>query len=241
MKSIISFFLSITCLFFGTNNLCFASEIKSEFELYAPQNIESAIRQVQARFDSGNIYGAWTLAEKIAEKYPDNDDVQSLLNNCISREAEDYKTSIESLSVDKLQEYLQVYQDKARKSDVNERIQDLPLWNTARQTNSIAAYKDYISKSTYKKYESEAKSAIDGLQLEQDWKSAKNSNTFDAFEAFRKTHPMSKYDSDASNNMAKRLADKFTKNSTDVDKINALGYATNEMTRDYVKNLIGIA
>lgn len=236
MKRFTYILLSIAFLYCGTYNLSFASESRSELELSAPQNIESAIRQVQARFDSGNIYGAWTLAEKVSEKYPDNDDVRNLLNNCISREAEDYRASIESLSVDKLKEYLQVYKDKARISDANERIQDLPLWNIARQTNSIAAYKDYISKSTYKKYESEAKSAIDGLQLEQDWKSAKNSNTFEAFEVFRKTHPMSKYDSDASNNMAKRLADQFTKNSTDVDKINAMGYATNEMTRDYVKN-----
>lgn len=236
MKRSTYILLSITFLYCGTCNFSFASESKSELELSAPQNIESAIRQVQARFDSGNIYGAWTLAEEISEKYPDNDDVRSLLNNCISREAEDYRASIESLSVDKLKEYLQVYKGKARISDVNERIQDLPLWNIARQTNSIAAYKDYISKSTYKKYESEAKSAIDGLQLEQDWKSAKNSNTFAAFEGFRKTHPMSKYDSEASNKMAKCLADKFTKNSTDVDKMKALGYATNEITRDYVKN-----
>lgn len=236
MKRFNQIILSAICLIACVDNLCCASELSSELALAAPQNIESAIRQAQARYDSGNIYGAWTLAEKIADKYPDNQEVRNLIATCISREAADYNSAVESLSVDMLNNYLVTYQDKARAADVNERIQDLPLWNTARTANTIAAYNDYLVKSTNKKYADAAQAAIGNLQIEQDWKTAKDSNTFAAYENFRKTHPHSKYDSEASNNMAKRLADKFTKNSKDEDKIKALGYATNEMTRDYVKN-----
>lgn len=236
MKRFNQIILSAICLIVCVDNLCCASELSSELAMSAPQNVESAIRQAQARYDSGNIYGAWTLAEKIADKYPDNQEVRNLITACISREAADYNSAVESLSVDMLKNYLNTYQYKARAADVNERIMDLPLWNEARTTNTIAAYNDYLASSDNKKYADAARAAIGSLQLEQDWKIAKGSNTFEAYDIFRKAHPLSKYDSEASNNMAKRLADKFTKNSKDEDKIRALGYATNEMTRDYVKN-----
>lgn len=236
MKRFKHILLSSIILIIGTTNLVQAAESHTGLMLFVPQNIESAIRQAQARYDSGNIYGAWTLAEKIADKYPNNQEIKNLINACISREDADYKSAVESLSVDALKSYLQAYQDKARLADVNARIQDLPLWNSAKSTNTIAAYNDYLAKSTNRKYADDAKEAINTLQLEQDWRTAKTGNTFESYEKFRKAHPLSKYDSEASNNMAKRLADKFTKNSKDEDKIRALGYATNEMTRDYVKN-----
>lgn len=236
MKRFKHILLSSIILIIGTTNLVQAAESHTGLMLFAPQNIESAIRQAQARYDSGNIYGAWTLAEKIADKYPNNQEVKKLINTCISREDADYKSAVESLSVDALNSYLQAYQDKARSDDVKARIQDLPLWNSAKSTNTIAAYNDYLAKSAKKIFADDAKEAIDTLQLEQDWRTANTGNTFESYEQFRKAHPLSKYDSEASNNMAMRLADNFTKKSKDEDKIRAIGYATNEMTRDYVKN-----
>ena len=73
-------------------------------------------------------------------------------------------------------------------------------------------------------------------QVEADWQTAQETNTFESYEHFRGKHPDSKYDYAASDNMAKRLADKFTPNSSYSDKMKAESYAKRGMTKDYVAN-----
>lgn len=73
-------------------------------------------------------------------------------------------------------------------------------------------------------------------EIDADWKIATQTNTFEAYQQFRTKHPNSEYDCLASDNMAKRLADKFTPNSTYAERTQAESYAKKEMTKDYVKN-----
>lgn len=73
-------------------------------------------------------------------------------------------------------------------------------------------------------------------EIDADWKIATQTNTFEAYQQFRAKHPNSEYDCLASDNMAKRLADKFTPNSTYTERTQAESYAKKEMTKDYVKN-----
>ncbi len=73
-------------------------------------------------------------------------------------------------------------------------------------------------------------------QIDADWQTALSTNTFESYEQFREKHPGSKYDDTASDNMAKRLADKFTPNSSYSDRTNAESYAKKGMTKDYIAN-----
>ena len=73
-------------------------------------------------------------------------------------------------------------------------------------------------------------------EIDADWQTAQSTNTFEAYEQFRTKHPGSKYDDTASDNMAKRLADKFTTNSSYSDRTRAESYAKKGMTKDYIAN-----
>lgn len=77
---------------------------------------------------------------------------------------------------------------------------------------------------------------ISDRQIDADWQITQTTNTFEAYEQFRTKHPVSKYDDTASDNMAKRLADKFTPNSSYSDRTRAESYAKKGMTKDYIAN-----
>lgn len=126
------------------------------------QDISSALRQAQARFESGNETGGIELVNKVLAKYPDNKESKDLL------------------------------------AKFNQTIKD--------------------------------------REIDADWKTAQDQNTFEAYQQFRAKHPSSKYDDTASDNMAKKLADKFNVNSTYAERTKAESYAKKSMTKDYIAN-----
>ena len=126
------------------------------------QDISSALRQAQARFESGNEAGGIELVNKVLAKYPDNQEAKNLL------------------------------------AKFNQTIKD--------------------------------------REIDADWKTAQTQNTFESYQQFRTKHPGSKYDDIASDNMAKKLADKFNVNSTYADRTKAESYAKKSMTKDYIAN-----
>lgn len=200
------------------------------------QDVKSAIRQAEARYESGNVSGAADLARKILAKYPDNADAQAILDKCIATEKADYETSINSLDVDCLSAFLQKYPASSYKSDIERYIDDVPLWNIARKENSVDSYNKYLLASSHLLFKQDADDAIQEITVKQAFDAAVATNTIKGYENFRSSYPDSKYDKDASNKIARLLADKFTSKSTYADKNNALAYAKNEMTRDYVNN-----
>lgn len=126
------------------------------------QDVSSALRQAQARFDSGNETGGIELVNKVLAKYPENKEAKDLL------------------------------------AKFNQTIKD--------------------------------------REIDADWKVAQTQNTFESYQQFRSKHPGSKYDDIASDTMAKKLADKFTENSTCADRTKAESYAKKAMTKDYIAN-----
>ena len=126
------------------------------------QDISSALRQAQARFDSGNETGGIELVNKVLAKYPDNKEAKDLLAK-----------------------FNQVIMNR---------------------------------------------------EIDAAWTFAKKTNSFEGYQAFRTKYPNSKYDDDASDTMAKKLADRFNVKSTYADRTKAESYARKEMTRDYIKN-----
>mgnify|MGYP004656555433 FL=1 len=126
------------------------------------QDISSALRQAQARFESGNETGGIELVNKVLAKYPDNKEAKDLLAK-----------------------FNQVIKDR---------------------------------------------------EIDAAWKIAQEKNTFEEYQTFRLKYPGSKYDDTASDNMAKKLADRFTVNSTYSDRTKAESYAKKAMTKDYIAN-----
>lgn len=231
-------FISIASILFilSFNNNVRGEEITSPVGVYFMQDVKSAIRQAQARYESGNVTGAADLARKILAKYPDNSDAKAILDKCIATERKDYENAVSSLTVSELTGFQKKYPESDYGEDIANRIADLPLWLAAKGTNTIEAYNKYLSESSHKLYKEDADNAIADITVKQAFDAAIAANTIKAFEQFRSQYPNSKYDKDASNKIARLMADKFTSKSTYTDKSNALAYAMNEMTRDYVNN-----
>ena len=228
-------FLLAACLLYGISIV--SAEPVSEPSLLAlMQDVKSAIRQAQARYDSGNVTGAANLARKILAKYPGNADAKAILDQCIATEREEYEKAVGSMSVAELTNFQKKYPESEYGIDVSKRIADLPLWLDAKKKNTLDSYKQYLSESSHQIYKSDADYAIAELTVKQAYDAAVAVNTIKALEQFRRKYPNSAYDKQASNKIARIMADKFNSRSTYTDKINALVYAKNEMTRDYVNN-----
>lgn len=200
------------------------------------QDVKSAVRQAQARYDSGNVSGAADLARKILAKYPDNADAKAILEQCIATEREEYETAVDNMSVAELTNFQKKYPNSEYGIDVSKRIADLPLWLDAKGKNTLDSYRQYLTESIHQMYKRDADEAINELTIKQAYDAAVAANTIKAFEQFRSKYPDSMYDKQASNKIARLMADKFNSRSTYTDKSNALAFAKNEMTRDYVNN-----
>lgn len=228
-------FLSLACLLSGMS-IVSAEPVSKPSILALMQDVKSAIRQAQARYDSGNVTGAAELARKILVKYPNNADAKAILEQCIATEREEYEKAVGSMSVPELINFQKKYPNSEYGIDVSKRIADLPFWLDAKGKNTLDSYKQYLTESIHQMYKRDADEAISELTIKQAFDTAVASNTIKAFEQFRSKYPDSVYDKQASNKIARIMADKFNSKSTYTDKNNALAYAKNEMTRDYVNN-----
>lgn len=205
-------------------------------EIVLIQDVGSAIRQAEARYNSGNVTGAADLARKILAKYPANTDAKAILDKCVATERKDYTDAVASQSVASLDAFMKKYPDSAFREDVADRIDDLPLWLKAKGQNTIDSYKRYLAESGHRIYKQEADDAIADLSTSQAYFNALRVNTIDALKQFRKDYPASSYDKRASGKIARLMADKFTSESSYADKRMAMEYAADDETIRYVSD-----
>lgn len=236
MKRLISFLLVFSTLFVLQAPPTMARSRTNSGSSPLMQDVRSAVRQAEARFDSGNVSGAADLARRILEKYPSNAEAQALLDKCIAAEKAEYDAAIASLNTSKLADFKQKYPSSSYVDDVSRRIEDLPYWLPAKEANTVEGYRKYLAESTHLLYKQEADDAIKEISVKQAYDAAAATNTIQAYKDFIKEFPDSKYEKDASNKIARLLADAFNSTSTYEEKATALAYAKNEMTRDYVNN-----
>ena len=225
-----------TALFLPFEYHMMAETTPLDWPIVLMQDVKSAIRQAEARFQSGNVSGAADLARKILEKYPGNADAQTILDKCIETEKSDFMAAANSLNIDQLAAFQLKYPSSSYNSRIEQLMADVPLWNIARKENTIVSYKKYLSESSHHLFKNQADQAIQDITIKQAYDAAVSSNTITAFEQFRNSYPGSKFDKDASNKIARLMADRFNSRSTYSDKYDALKYAQNELTRDYVNN-----
>ena len=235
MKRIV-IIICTTALFLPFANQLMAETNPSEWPIVLMQDVKSAIRQAEARFQSGNVSGAADLARRILEKYPNNADAQAILDKCITMEKSDYDAAIKSLNVEQLEAFQKKYPSSSYNDSIERHIDDVPLWNIARKGNTIESYNRYLSESSHHLFKQEANDAIRDITVKQAYDAAVAANTVDAFLQFRKSFPESIYDKAASNKIARLMADRFNSRSSYSDLNGALAYAQDEMARDYVRN-----
>lgn len=236
MKRLIAYLLVFSTLFVSQAPPILAGSRTNSISLPLMQDVRSAVRQAEARFDSGNVSGAADLARRILEKYPDNAEAQALLEKCIATEKAEYDEAVASLDAARLVDFKQKYPSSSYADDVSRRIEDLPYWLAAKDVDTVDGYQKYLAESSHLLYKLEAEDAIKELSVKQAYDAAVAKNTIQAYRAYMEDFPDSKYEKDASNKVARLMADKFNSRSSYADKAAALAYAQNEMTRDYVNN-----
>lgn len=236
MKRLFAYLLVFSTLFVSQAPPILAGSRTNSTTRPLIQDVRSAVRQAEARFDSGNVSGAADLARRILEKYPNNAEAQALLEKCIATENADYEAAVASLDATKLADFKQKYPASSYVEDVSRRIDDLPYWLAAKEANTVEGYQKYLAESTNLLYKQEADDAIKDISVKQAYDVAVEKNTIQAYKDYIEEFPDSKFEKDASNKIARLMADKFNARSSYADRAAALAYAQNEMTRDYVNN-----
>lgn len=102
-----------------------------------------------------------------------------------------YENACKTGTIEDLKEYLEIYPEGTYVEDVNNRIADYNLWDSARKTNNISAYENYINVSTYKSYVSQAEDAIVELESQDTWNAIKNDGSRTDVEQFTRDYPKS--------------------------------------------------
>ncbi len=102
-----------------------------------------------------------------------------------------YESACEKGTLEAFQEYMKLYPNGKYAPDVKKRIEDYDLWAKAVDTNTVAAYNNYLSTSKFKSFKDKANEAIVELQSIEKWKSIKSSKSISEIELFIRTYPKS--------------------------------------------------
>lgn len=102
-----------------------------------------------------------------------------------------YESACEKGTLEAFQEYMKLYPNGKYAPDVKKRIEDYDLWTKAVDTNTVAAYNNYLSTSKFKSFKDKANEAIVELQSIEKWKSIKSSKSISEIELFIRTYPKS--------------------------------------------------
>ncbi len=112
-------------------------------------------------------------------------------------EKERYEAAVAKGTLAAFQEFLKQYPDGKYSQDVKNRIADYSLWEEAKRTNTIQAYKQYLLTSQFKTFSAEANAAIEDLQSIDEWQRLKSSKSLIEVKYFIKKYPKSSVLADA--------------------------------------------
>lgn len=111
-----------------------------------------------------------------------------------SRSAEDYR------------QYLSQYPKSEYARNAKDHLDEITLWENARNTNTVKGYKDYLEKSTLFWYRDDANSSISQIEREQQrvaWEKVRDANSIETYELYLKNNPNSAYKEEAMQNLNK--------------------------------------
>lgn len=128
----------------------------------------------------------------------------------------------------------QVIQQDPRTPGAREMLDDLNLWINALKEGTAKAVQNYLALSQEHLFQAEAIAALPDLILKDDWEEVAKADKVRKYELFLADHPGSKYEEQARNALARAMADRFRKSTPVAKKEEALSYARDEATREYV-------
>lgn len=111
-----------------------------------------------------------------------------------------YNSVSESKDLYELRRFITDYPRSPYAREIQKRIDEIELWNKACNSNTIAAYKDYLNKSEFRWYTADANTRINNIiraQEKSKWDAVKRQNTISAYQKYLTDNPTSGYRDDA--------------------------------------------
>lgn len=170
-------------------------------EAQAQKNKEKAsLTLAKRQLETGKYRLAYENARKYLQQHPGSNEAQSIVEQCDyyleqerQRERSAYNEAVERGTESALRSYISQYPKGEYKTQAENRIKDLRLWDSARRLNTQRAYEDYLAKSSVKAYRAEAEERIADLKAESDWRLVENSDDIDALDRFVSRYPNSSH------------------------------------------------
>lgn len=111
-----------------------------------------------------------------------------------------YNSVAESKDIYELRRFVSDYPRSPYSREIQKRIDEVELWDNACNSNTIAAYKNYLNKSEFRWYTGEADTRINNIiraQEKSKWDAVKQQNTIAAYQKYLNDNPGSAYRADA--------------------------------------------
>ncbi len=105
-----------------------------------------------------------------------------------------FDDAVNSMSEEKLRQFIAKYNKQEEwVAKANVVLTDLPLWKTAKATNTKQSYQEYLNVSASKMYEQSAKYMIGSFECEETWNAIKDSRSLSDFTTYKNKYETYKY------------------------------------------------
>ncbi len=114
----------------------------------------------------------------------------------MAQENSRYTDILDSRDLEKYESFIADYPNSIHTQEIAKRADEVRRWNSAKQADSIPAYKDYLNTTEFHWFDAEANNCIreHGKELERDsWNSVCSVGTLDAYESYLAQNPETAY------------------------------------------------
>ena len=185
----------ISCCMLG--GICFDAKAQTLKNYAKQRNQELAERQRMEKSNYEKACQKNTMAEynEYLSMYPKGKYVQDVRKRIaeIERKNEqelyDYAAKVETAQA--YEAYLKKYPNGRFAQEAKGRLEDMELWKKAKSSNTIAAYRNYLSASKNKSFSQLANDAITDLESKDAWNAIKQSSSKSVIENFIQKYPKS--------------------------------------------------
>lgn len=208
------------CIILISAFLCLSDNVNAQtLTRYAKQrNQELAERQrlEKSNYEKACQDGSLSALNEYLNMYPKGKYIKDIKSRIayIERkiEQEYYENACSKETTQAYQDYINRYPSGRFVKEARGRIDDMVLWQSAKSTNTIDSYKNYLSKSANQSFANLAKEAITDLEAKNEWNSIKHTTSKSTIENFIVKYPKSSCISDATKRHDELSAVEFYEN-----------------------------
>ena len=174
------------------------------------QEIAEKQRIEKEYFDEACYYGTIDSYRNYLSMYPEGKYAQEAKERIAAIEMKEeqkfYSEVCNDGTLQAYQNFIRKYPNGQYAQDVKYRIQDIELWQKAKKTNTIDAYRDYLNSSKNKQYAKLANEAITELESIDAWNAIRYSTSKVNVESYISKYPKSPYLTNAKRRLDELLA-----------------------------------